>query len=331
MNITTGLKIIRFQLVKCFIRQKSCQEITMPVPWGHIAGKWWGPIDKRPVLAIHGWQDNAGSYNRLIPLLNDLSFLAIDLPGHGRSSKLPQGLYYTNDQYVVLVEYIRQHLGWNKISFMGHSLGVVITYLYGAFYPNIVNFSICLDAAKPLIYKNNNDLIAKLIQNFMKYAEYELQSDDPPSYSLEEIMMKLCARKSVFYEHTHHLIERMIAPSTKTPGKYFFTRDARLKCEGLANFPQNELVTYAKNIKYPYFIGKAKGTDYYEDEKNFFEVVDVLKRVSTDCCLHYIEGTHHFHLNTSELVAGLINDFIARNRLAEGHSKSDMKDHIIVA
>lgn len=154
------------------------------------------------------------------------------------------------------MEYIRQHLGWNKISFMGHSLGrqninfsylkyinkkcnilhyssindmnyptshltflvfvqsgtgisgVVITYLYGAFYPNIVDFSICLDAAKPLIYKNNNDRIAKLIQNFMKYnTKYELQSDDPPSYTLEEIMMKLSAGKSVFYEHTHHLIE----------------------------------------------------------------------------------------------------------------------------
>lgn len=85
--------------------------------------------------------------------------------------------------------------------------GVVITYLYGAFYPNIVDFSICLDAAKPLIYKNNNDRIAKLIQNFMKYTKYELQSDDPPSYTLEEIMMKLSAGKSVFYEHTHHLIE----------------------------------------------------------------------------------------------------------------------------
>lgn len=59
--------------------------------------------------------------------------------------------------------------------------------------------------------------------------------------------------------------------------------------------------------------------------------MDVLKRVSTDCCLRYIDGTHHFHLNTPELVAGLINDFIARNRLAEGHSKNDMKDHIILA
>lgn len=32
------------------------EEIRIPVPWGHIAGKWWGPKNKRPVVAYHGWQ-----------------------------------------------------------------------------------------------------------------------------------------------------------------------------------------------------------------------------------------------------------------------------------
>lgn len=37
---------------------KKCIEIQIPVPWGKIAGKWWGPIDKRPIVCIHGWQVN---------------------------------------------------------------------------------------------------------------------------------------------------------------------------------------------------------------------------------------------------------------------------------
>lgn len=32
------------------------EEVKIPVPWGHVAAKWWGPQDKRPILVLHGWQ-----------------------------------------------------------------------------------------------------------------------------------------------------------------------------------------------------------------------------------------------------------------------------------
>lgn len=36
--------------------QIPTEEITIPVPWGHIAGKWWGPKNVRPILLLHGFQ-----------------------------------------------------------------------------------------------------------------------------------------------------------------------------------------------------------------------------------------------------------------------------------
>lgn len=44
-------------------------EISVPVPWGQIRGKAWGPDHGRPVLCLHGWADNCGTFNTLIPLL----------------------------------------------------------------------------------------------------------------------------------------------------------------------------------------------------------------------------------------------------------------------
>ena len=44
-------------------------ELSVPVPWGEIRGKVWGPDQGRPVLCLHGWADNCGSFNTLIPLL----------------------------------------------------------------------------------------------------------------------------------------------------------------------------------------------------------------------------------------------------------------------
>lgn len=36
--------------------QINVQEVRVPTPLGHLAGKWWGPTDKRPIVAFHGWQ-----------------------------------------------------------------------------------------------------------------------------------------------------------------------------------------------------------------------------------------------------------------------------------
>ena len=46
-------------------------------------------------LALHGWLDNAGSFDTLAPQLVSAcprhALLCLDYPGHGRSSHLPPG------------------------------------------------------------------------------------------------------------------------------------------------------------------------------------------------------------------------------------------------
>ena len=44
-------------------------ELKLAVPWGHIAAKAWGSHQSPPVLCLHGWLDNANSFDRIIPLL----------------------------------------------------------------------------------------------------------------------------------------------------------------------------------------------------------------------------------------------------------------------
>nr|CAH7722200.1 unnamed protein product [Callosobruchus chinensis] len=78
----------------------------------------------RPVLAVHGWQNNLGVFNRLIPKLDrNVGFLTFDLPGHGLSSRLPLGIYYHFTYYLISIEYIRLYMKWDTISLLGHSMG----------------------------------------------------------------------------------------------------------------------------------------------------------------------------------------------------------------
>uniref|UniRef100_A0A8D0EYN9 AB hydrolase-1 domain-containing protein n=1 Tax=Strix occidentalis caurina TaxID=311401 RepID=A0A8D0EYN9_STROC len=82
-------------------RSPAPSKRKFPVPWGHVAAKAWGPSEGHPVLCMHGWLDNANTFDRLIPLLpRDYYYVAMDFSGHGLSSHRPAGSPYHFLDYV---------------------------------------------------------------------------------------------------------------------------------------------------------------------------------------------------------------------------------------
>lgn len=41
---------------------------------------------------------------------------------------------------------------WTKISFMGHSMGAIVSFFYASVYPEKINFVIAIDALKPKVF-----------------------------------------------------------------------------------------------------------------------------------------------------------------------------------
>ncbi|MEZ5601350.1 MAG: alpha/beta fold hydrolase [Candidatus Competibacteraceae bacterium] len=97
------------------------EELELQTPYLRLAARAWGPLDGVPVLALHGWLDNAASFDALAPLLPNTRLVALDLTGHGRSEHRPAGVHYHFVDFIPDVVAAADALGWNRFALLGHS------------------------------------------------------------------------------------------------------------------------------------------------------------------------------------------------------------------
>jgi len=115
-----------------------------------LRGLAWGDPSLPPVLALHGWLDNAASFAALAAMLTDFHFVAPDLAGHGRSDwRSRDAGYQIWDDLEELLEIARQN-GWERFSVMGHSRGAMVAALLAGTFPDRVQSLVLLDSLLPV-------------------------------------------------------------------------------------------------------------------------------------------------------------------------------------
>ncbi|ALC44201.1 CG7632 [Drosophila busckii] len=297
---------------------KHYDEIKIPVPWGFVAGKWYGPKHVRPIVGMHGWQDNAGTFDTLAPLLPPhLSFLSIDAPGHGLSTWLPDAVVYHSIDYVQLLLRIMEAYNWSKISVIGHSMSSINGFVFGSLFPEKLDMFIGLDVLKPPVRnpKQVVNTLSERLANGMKIERRLRSGSEPPAYEWDQLVERLHegTNKSVDMEACKYLLQRNCKPSTHEPHKFYFSRDIRLKASMIYTLSLDIVLEMATRIKAPHLFIKALQAPYYEDKKYYDATLEVLRK--NPLFEYYeVEGTHHVHLNEPEKVAHIINSFINKYR-----------------
>ncbi|TAL62476.1 MAG: alpha/beta hydrolase, partial [Legionella sp.] len=110
--------------------------LNITIPGFNIAGKSWGDSNNPPILALHGWLDNANSFEQLAEILQtQYYFIAIDLPGHGHSSHLPLGCNYHFTDGIFNVIEIMNALELEQVHLLGHSMGACLGSLVAGVSP----------------------------------------------------------------------------------------------------------------------------------------------------------------------------------------------------
>ena len=115
-----------------------------------LAALAWGVATAPPLLALHGWLDNAATFATIAPLLPDRHVLAPDLPGHGHSRHRPAGAGHHFVDWVADVLGAADQLGWEAFDLMGHSMGAGIATLLAGAFPDRVRRRVLLEGFGPL-------------------------------------------------------------------------------------------------------------------------------------------------------------------------------------
>lgn len=291
-------------------------EIQINVPYGHVAAKWWGRRDVRPIVCIHGWQDNAASFDTLIPLLPDhVGYLAIDLPGHGLSSRIPNGLMYSTIIEIYVLNFIIKQFGWSKVSLMGHSMGALTSFIYAATYPERVDIIIELDALQPRVFTPAN------ILRLNRFVDVAYQSDirntngeEPPTYTYDELIGKMNSQLFVLSKSSSiRLLARAAKESSKNKGRYYFTRDHRVKSFHMSLYTPETNLKFAERINCPLLFVKAKDSLFHESIELQKPIIEELKK-KPHFEMVIVEGEHHVHLNEPEKISRIVSEFLLKHK-----------------
>lgn len=121
------------------------QEQRLDAGWGELSVLRAGDSGGERLLCLHGWMDNAASFEPLARTMPECAWVALDAAGHGASDHRPApGRYYLTD-YVLDIDAVLDALGWDQCTLVGHSLGTGIAACYACADPQRVRQVVMLD------------------------------------------------------------------------------------------------------------------------------------------------------------------------------------------
>lgn len=302
---------------------KQFVELTMPVPYGHLAMKAWGsPEGTQTILALHGWQDNAGTFDAIIPMIPDSFYvIALDFPGHGMSSHLPPGSPYHDIVFIMEIKRLVEYFKLENFIILGHSMGAALGLFFASIFPKIVDTIIAIDMIKPLSFpaeelaKRTSDGI-KLFLNLD-----EKINSKPPVYDHKTAIQKLIEAHSVYGVITPEGAECLLKRGTKQieDGKeqLYFSRDNRLKAILFCRMDSTALMSYLQHIQCKLCIIKATNGIKLDSDEIVEKYIQLYKTKCKKFKYIQVEGGHHVHLCQPEVVAPFINQFL-NNQLTNG-------------
>lgn len=265
-----------------------------------LAALEW-PGDGVPILALHGWLDNAASFEPLAPLLAPHHLVAIDMPGHGHSDHLPGAANYHLVDSPYWIQSVIDALGWSRFILLGHSMGSASAVLCAVAMPQRVAGLSLIDGLGPLAFTPQQEA-ARLRKAF----EGPNVKKEPRQFSSIQSASKLRQRLSRFpisYEAAESLSKRSLRQSGDG---YSWRYDERLIHYTTHYYSEEQSQGVLSEISMPtQLLSATEGA--LSGWGGFAARRDALKGLEH----HVLPGGHHVHMESPEMVASHLKRFYA--------------------
>lgn len=274
------------------------------IPHGdmQLAVRSWNPAGTRPVIALHGWLDNAASFDLLAPRLPDCRVIALDMPGHGLSTWRHREAGYYIWSYVEDVLAVADALQLQTFSLLGHSMGGAVACLLASLCPERIEKLMLLDAVGPL------STSAAAAPDQMRRAllqQQGLKTARRNHYPTLDAAVQARAAKGVSDDAARLLGERGIASDAEG---FYWALDPRLSRANMLSLSEEQVEVFIRLIACPVRVVSAPAYWQDHDRRSWFD-----RRCSyfRHLDLHELPGSHHQHLDGQvEEVAALCREFL---------------------
>ncbi|WP_313054953.1 alpha/beta hydrolase [Pseudomonas lopnurensis] len=278
------------------------EEVRLSLPHIEVAAHLYGPEDGRPVIALHGWLDNAATFSRLAPRLPGLRIVALDLPGHGHSEHRPAGAGYNIWDYVHDVLQVAEQFGWQRFSLLGHSMGAIVSVLLAGAMPERVERLALIDGVIP--YTGEADSAPQKLGEALA-ALLAVDDKRKPVYATFEQAVKARMKGvgAVSQEAAERLAQRGLMP---VPGGYTWRTDARLMLPSPLRLTYAHAQAFVARIACPASLVLAEQGLMTQPQRQAFVE-------SLPFAVHRLPGGHHLHLDDeagAQAVAAVFDPFL---------------------
>ncbi len=282
----------------------SPHDIAIELPHLTLAARRWGEPGLPPLLAVHGWLDNAASFDALAPLLaTRFEVTAIDLPGHGRSAHRPPGAWYHYVEYLADLQAVAAALGWTRFSLLGHSLGGAVASIFAAAQPDRVERLLLVESLGPLTAAPELAL-EQLRRGLSQRADFAAKSLRVFPDSATAVRARMLAN-DLGEAAAAALVERGLAA---VPGGWSWSSDARLTLASPLRYTEAQIQNILRGIAAPTCVVLADPATSY--------LPTAMMQARADCVVDIevrrLRGNHHLHMEHAQAAAALFHAFCDR-------------------
>lgn len=272
-------------------------EITVALAQLTLRGQAWGDPAAPPLLALHGWLDNAASFARLAPLLAaDYRVIGLELAGHGHSDHLPAGADYHFLDQVQSVCAAADALQLSRYTLLGHSLGAGVASLVAAAMPERIERLLLIEGLGPL-----GDDGSHTLQRFRDAlaARGERRRPLRTFRSIRQAIDARCLASGMQAELARPLVERGVRA---TDGGWCWRSDPRLTRASAVRMAESQVHALLHGIAAPTRLLLAQPAPPY--------LPPALMRARVACVADIqvagLDGSHHLQLEHPQAVADWI-------------------------